>query len=170
MDEIACRSDVLKIKSLITSCRQKTLPARQGGIVKEYNAPFIIFSVFIIALWLFYAYSGYLVMLWYCCFATIIYAIAWATLSSENKIIISRKKEIPPSWENDFLKEGEFEVVSTCSDYFKKFLLSKMNNDLTQLTVSRLESIIDEYSDVIEKDLKKENAEKLSKHLLKISS
>lgn len=155
-------SDVEKLKVMIADYRQKTPPDIKAGVDKELNKAILCVYTVMVSTWIIALYFQNPLAY----FLAVIYsAIVLVTVVSMGFPPIIITKKISAVWERDYVTDADVEIISECSDDFRKFLLQSTNNDLSHLTYTRLENIVDKYR------AKNEQAKTaaLSKERLKLS-
>lgn len=155
-------TDVEKMKVIIADYRQKTPPDIKAGVDKKLNSALICVYTVMASTWLIALY--FQKPLAY--FLAVIYsALVLVTVVCMGFPPVIITKKISAVWERDYVTDADIEVISECSEDFRGFLLQSTNNDLSNLTYTRLENIVDKYN------AKHEQIEKaaLSKERLKLS-
>lgn len=155
-------SDVEKLKVMIADYRQKTPPDIKAGVEKELNRAILCVYTVVLFTWGIALYfQNYLA-----CFLAVTYTvIVLMTVACMGFPSVIITKKISAVWERDYITDADIEVISECSENFREFLLQNTNNDLSNLTYTRLENIVNKYN------AKHEQAKvaALSKERLKLS-
>ncbi|HHU1575932.1 TPA: hypothetical protein ACUA4C_004836 [Escherichia coli] len=149
MDTPAFKSDVEKLKLMIADYRQKTPPAIRGEVVREYNYGIIVVCVILVSAWAQAAFFQNIISFFLAFIYTIIFFIAACTCKFPPLV---GERKIQAVWERDYITEADFDIISSCSEDFRVFLLQSTNNDLTNLTYNRLENIVEKYNRKSEQD------------------
>ncbi|EGK7500133.1 hypothetical protein IPU80_004511 [Escherichia coli] len=136
-------TDVEKLKVMIADYRQKTPPDIKEGVDKELNSAIICVYAVMASTWLIALYfQNFLAY-----FLAVIYsAIVLVTVVCMGFPPVIITKNISAVWERDYVNDADIEVISECSEDFREFLLQSTNNDLSNLTYTRLENIVDKYN------------------------